>query len=234
MKYLVYLFLIISNVEGLGQSNPLKPFRFGIVKPDTAIIHESLKNLTDSIEYSHEQQYYNSLKQMKQMLEFTDYPKDMKKNFEQTKKEYKIQLAYLIDHKEEILDFQYYELVSSYSTEVLNFYFNEYEPYSEIYEISYSEKMLAKQLSDSLNLDYILYFENLRTHDVGGKYVMKMSLSLFSTKEDKIILNRQIAAGSDSYGGMWTCLNELTCLLINSIRQSVELVVMEIRKRQLE
>lgn len=52
------------------------------------------------------------------MLEFNDYPEDMKEEFEQTKKEYRYQIDYLKDHEQEILNFKYYELISSYSTEV--------------------------------------------------------------------------------------------------------------------
>lgn len=232
-----YIFILtIMNLlifdKGFGQSNQHMPFKMAIVKPDTAVIDESLIFLIDSVEFTFQQRYYNSIQHMEQMLEFSDYPEDMKKEFEQTKREYRNQIDYLKEHEQEILDFRYYELMSSYSTEVYNLYFNEYEPYSTIYEISNPEDLSSSQLADSLKVDYLILFRDVHTNEENGHLIMKMTSNLFSAKENKIVLSQQVEAGSNSYGGMWTCMDTLTCLLINSIRNSVEPNVTEIRERQ--
>ena len=61
---------------------------------------------------------------------------------------------------------------------------------------------------------------------------MNSTLKVFSKKEMKIIVEQKVTGDTNSYGDLWTCGNPLSCLIITSIRNSLEIVIPEINKQQ--
>src|SRR6187551_314315 len=80
--------------------------------------------------------------------------------------------------------FKYYQELSVYSTEVYNFYFNEYEPFSAIIELPSQNTGIAslKQLTDTSKADYIVFFNNVHTETKYGMQILKLTTSLYSKK----------------------------------------------------
>lgn len=226
------LVLVFACNLVLAQTSKYSQFRMGIIQPDTAKIDASLTHFIDSVEDSYIQRYYSSVKRMEEMLEFTNYSEEMKESFEEGKRSLTEQLKYAKEAEQDVLNFKYYQLVSSYSSEIYNMFFNEYEPYSAIFEISNPKNLSFKDLADSLDLDYLIAYDDLRTIKTKGEIRMELISKLYSREKDEILINQNIKAGTESHGDMWTCLNPLTCLLINSIRNSVEMNFKEISKRE--
>jgi len=234
MKKLLFLILISSQLS-FAQDGKQKTFKIAVVKPAGAKIEKSLNIYTDSIELAYQNQYYSYREQLKETLskEADFYPEDMRADFEENKKNAKIELKQLDSLENKILEYNYFELLSYYSTSVLNMIFNEYEPYSTIYEIQYSEiqNIELSKYADKNGIDFIVLYEEIKTTEENGNYEMSLSLKLYSNKEKKIILEKEIYGNTNSYGGMWTCGNPLTCLFINSVKNSLKVIVPKIKQQ---
>ena len=234
MRKLLFLLFIINQLA-FGQDGTQRTFKMAVVKPSGAEIEKSLEVFTDSIELTYQNQYFSYKEQLKETLSRDSdfYPEDMRADFEESKKNAKIELKQLDSLESTILNYKYYELLSYYSTSILNMAFNEYEPYSEIYEVKYSEikDLELSKYAEKNNLDFILIFENIKTTIENGNYKMSSDLKLYSAKEKKIVLENEIYGNTNSYGGMWTCGNPLTCLFITSVKNSLEVLIPEIRQK---
>lgn len=219
-----------------GQKGKFNPFTLIVIRPETAIIDISLRNDIDSVEASYRERYYANLKQIEHLINFKDYPPSMSEHFEQTKEELKKQLSLVKAQETEVKRFKYYQTLSSYSTEVYNFYFNEYEPFSRIFELQNQRTDIASlnKFADTSNVDYIVFFSNIHTQIKDGLPFLKLTTSLYSKKDHKIILTKETEGDTISRGDMWTCGNTtLSCLLINGVRTSTDEVAPEIIKRQM-
>tara|TARA_R110000765_G_scaffold336368_1_gene426746 strand:- start:242 stop:586 length:345 start_codon:yes stop_codon:yes gene_type:complete len=111
--------------------------------------------------------------------------------------------------------------------------FNEYEPYSSIFEVQNSEIKNSElsEYAEIKKVDFVLLFENIKVTNVEGVYKMTSQLKLYSKKENKFVLEKNILGNTNSYGGMWTCGNSLSCLFITSIKNSMEFLIPAIRQR---
>ena len=149
------------------------------------------------------------------------------------KKNAEIELKQLDSLESTILNYKYYELLSYYSTSILNMAFNEYEPYSAIYEIKNSEikNLELSKYAEKNDLDFIVIFENIKATEENDSYKMSSDLKLYSAKEKKIVLENEVYGSTNSYSGMWTCGNPLTCLFITSVKNSLEVLIPEIRQQ---
>lgn len=230
------LFLTLS-LTTYGQRGMWKPFKLCVIKPDTAFIDQSLFSDRDSIESGNLKSYYASLKQMEFLLNFKDYSKEMEKSLKQRQEDLKKQIPLMKAQEEKVKKFKYFQIISEYSTQVYNFYFNEYKPFSTIIELpSQNTDLLSlKTLADTLKADYIVFYNNIHTVDKDGLTVLKLTTSLYSKKDNKIILTKETEGDTDSKGDMWTCdFNvRLSCLLINGVRTSTEEVANVLRNRQI-
>jgi hypothetical protein len=99
------------------------------MQPDTAIIDQSFDSDTDSIKSYVLKDYYASIKQMEDLLNFKNYSKEMDPSFKETQERLKKEIPYMKAQEEVVKNFKYFHTVSKYSTQVYNFYFNEYEPF---------------------------------------------------------------------------------------------------------
>jgi hypothetical protein len=134
----------------------------------------------------------------------------------------------------EVKKFKYFEFLSSYSSEIYNFYFNEYDPYSIVTELPPQKTSLEslKLLAANKGADYIVFYNNLRTITKNNRPVLVLNTSLYSAKENKIILSVETNGDTNSRGEMWTCTNPLTCLFVNGVRTSTNEVADVLRKLQ--
>lgn len=218
----------------ISPSDSFKPFKMGILKVDTMIVHKSLEHLMDSIELGFEDSYFKSIKQSEEMITFYEESDYMKEDAEESIQSHKEQIEYLKTNKEEILNTPYYDVLSSYSVQLYRLYFYASIRGTLVEETQNETNATPIQLMDDLGLDYLLIYENIYTESISSELVMKLKSKLYSAKAGKVIVIKNTEARNVSHGGMWTCDNELTCLMLSSIRESLDVISMEIRKRQVE
>ena len=217
-----------------SQETEKKTYNIAIVKPAKAEIEKSLGVYKDTIELAYKNQYYSYRERLKEIIETEAdfYPEDMRDDFEKNKKSAKDELKQMDSLKNKFMSFKYQELISYYSTSILNMAFNEYEPYSSIYEIQNSEIKAngTFKYAEKNNLDFIVTFENIKAYKKNESFEMSTILKLYSKKKRKIILEKEIYGNTNSYGGMWTCGNPLTCLFITSVKETTGILIPEIKK----
>lgn len=234
MDKLFTITILLLTLNSFGQKNKFTPFKLIIIKPDTAIIEKQFYSDIDSVQSDHIIKYYHSIQLLEVLMNDTSVSNNpiLKEGKEEAKNEF-IRLKSL---EPEIKQFKYFETLSSYSLVTYNFYFNEYEPYSTIIEVPTRKTSmeLLNKLADSSKADYILFFNNIHTAIRNGRPILKLTTSLYSLKENKIILTKETVGDTESRGDIWTCGNtNLSCLLINGVRTSTAEIAPVIAKRQI-
>ncbi len=236
MKNFFTTILLIFSLASYGQKGSFIPFKLIVIQLDTAIIDKSLYGDTDSVQLDYQKRYYNSLKQMEDLLKFEGYSKEMAQKFKETQERLKKEIPLMKAQEENVKKFKYYHTLSAYSSEVYNFYFNEYEPFSAIIELPNQNTDISSivKIADTSKADYIVFFSNVHTDVKDGLPILQLTTSLYSKKDNKIILTKQTEGDTSSRGDMWTCgSTTLSCLLINGVRTSTGQVAPEIAKRQI-
>lgn len=234
MQKLFTIILLSISLGSYGQLGKFNPFKLVVLKPDTAIIDRALYTETDSIQSDYLKRYYSSIDQMEHLINSKKFPDDT--SFKATQERMKLEVATARALEPEIKKFKYYQTLSAYSTEVYNFYFNEYEPFSTIIELPNQKTDLVslKKLADTSKADYVIFFNNIYTQVKDGLPILKLTTSLYSKKENKIILTKETEGDTSSRGDMWTCgSTTLSCLFINGVRTSTNEVAPVIVKAQL-
>jgi len=234
MKNIVTILLLAISLACFGQKGKFNPFKLIVLRPNTAIIDQSLFGEIDSVQSDYLKRYYHSVQELEKLVTSKDFVGDT--SFKTTQEQMKLELVAAKAAEPEIRKFKYYQTLSAYSTEVYNFYFNEYEPFSTIIELpdQSTELTSLRKLADTTHADYIVFFANVHTVTKDGMPTLKLTTSLYSRKDRKIILTKQTEGDATSRGGMWACGSTiLSCLLINGVRTSTDLVSPEIAKRQL-
>lgn len=232
MQRIFTTLLLTLSLATYGQRGMWKPFKLCVIKPDTAIIDKSLFNDTDSIVATQLKRYYQSVDLMEKLINCIGCPRDSGET-EKMKQE----LVRLKSFENEVKKFKYFQLISSYSTEVYNFYFNEYEPFSTIIELpnQRTDNTSLKTLVDTANADYIVFYSKIHSVDKDGLLILKLTTSLYSKKDNKVILSKETEGDTNSRGDMWTCgSTTLSCLLINGVRTSTDEVAKILRQRQIK
>ena len=234
---LVYILLFfISYTVSSAQNKYPKAFKMLVLKPDTAILEKSLYPETDSIVAGYQQRYYHQIGQMEEVLNFQDFPKELKKSMEKEKPAMIKAIAVMKSKEPEIKQFKYFHTISAFSTEFYNTYFNEYKPIAEVVEwpSQSTELNVLASSAKAQNADYILFFENIHTTIEDEHPLLKLKTSIYSKKENSIIFSEETVGDDVSEGGQWTCDAILHCLLVNGVKTSTELVFPFLIKRQLE
>ena len=161
----------------------------------------------------------------------------MERSFKETQERLQKEILQIKAQEDKVKKFKYYQIISQYSAQVYNFYFNEYEPYSTIIEIPNQKTDLVslKTLADTTNANYIVFYGNIHTAYKDGQLILKLTTSLYSKKDNKIIMVKETEGDTDSRGDLWTCnfSIRLSCLLINGVRTSTDEVVIILRQRQI-
>ena len=236
MQRLLTTIFIVFSLTGFGQQGIWKPFKLLVIQPDTAKIDQSLSSDRDSVESDNLKSYYSSLKQTEDLLNFKDYSKEMEQSFKETQERLKKEIPLIKAQEDNVKKFKYYQTISQYSTQVYNFYFNEYEPFSTIIELpkQKTDLLSLKTLADTSKADYIVFYSDIHTIDKDGLPVLKLTTFLYSKKDNKLILTKQTEGDTESRGDMWTCNSDvrLSCLLINGVRTSTDAIATILRERQ--
>lgn len=231
MQKIFTVLLVTLSFTTYGQTGMWKPFKLCVIKPDTAIIDKSLFNDTDSIVAAQLKRYYQSVNLKEKLINCVGCPRDSGE-IERMKQE----LVRLKSFENEAKKFKYFHLISAYSTEVYNFYFNEYEPFSTIIEVPNQKTDVAslKTLADTAKADYIVFYSKIHSVNKGGLPILKLTTSVYSKKDKQVILSKETEGDKNSRGEMWTCGGTtLSCLLINGVRTSTDAVANILRKRQI-
>ena len=237
MRKFIFLILLTLTFTSYGQKGMYRPFKMVIISVDTVTIDKALFSFIDTIQQDHLNGYYASLKQLEEIAnDTTVYPKELmtEKESKETKLQTKAELDTLKKYEYKIKQFKYYQTISEYSTQVYQFYFNEYPPLSTFQLIDKS-KISLKNLShiaDSLKAEYVLGFKNIHTENNNGRLTIKLTTILYSKKDNKILLEKETTGNENSYGDMWTCMNPLSCLLITAVKSSTANVADILRRRQ--
>lgn len=235
-KALLLISFLTLTLISLSQKEGYKPFKFVIIKPDTAIVDSSLSQFIDTIEQSFIKSYYYSIKQLQEMLEPSDieYPEEL--NIEEVREHTKKSLEFALKMEDEIKKFKYYHLVSEVTMSVLQFSCREYgastNPSFEVIESTANSLKKLQFIADSLNADYVLAFDNINTEKTGEEIIMNITTILYSKLEDQIIVKGRTKSDSENQGSMWTCSNTLNCLFINGVKNSLDSYFDEIDKRE--
>ena len=235
MQKIFTIILLTFNLTSFGQKGKFNPFKLIVLKPDTAIVDNSLYSGRDSVEAGYLRRYYHAIEQMEGLVNSKYLQSDT--SFMRRQEEYKAELVAAKAAEPEIKKFRYYQTLSTYSTEVYNFYFNEYEPFSKIIELPNQPTDITSlfKLADTSKADYVVFFSNVHSEFKDGLPILKLTTSLYSKKDNKIILTKETEGDVNSRGDMWTCdFNvPLSCLLINGVKTSTDEVAPVIAKRQL-
>jgi hypothetical protein len=230
MRILFILCFFLTSFSTLGQEGKFIPFKLIIITPENAIIDAGLKSEIDSLENGLLKSYYFSISEKELLLNLYEKDTFNLNNLNQLKNE----ISELKAKEPQIKNYKYFHTISSFSVAAYQFIFNEYEPYSQIEELPTQNDDINSltKLSTEKNADYILFFKNIHTETKDGNIILKLTTSLFSKKENKIILTKITEGDIFSQGGMWTCSNNLSCLLINAVRTSTGEVTSVLTKLQ--
>jgi hypothetical protein len=241
---LILLIVINSYCFGQGETTELdqyKPFTVLIIKPDGAKIADSLMVWADSIESKHIARYYSPVEGLRSLYEMGT--EDMKREAGRRIQEAKLR-------EMEAHDFKYYHTVSDQSLFDLRTLFNTNhrqsnhlleEPVFQGYTIDRAELFTDdfEKLCRYYKVDYILTFENIHTDTKDKIGILKFVATLFWTKENKMILKRQIEGNASVYNFKFLyqikgtdrnsfhesgihCDNYLECMFKSAVRFSTE------------
>ncbi|MFI0427267.1 MAG: hypothetical protein ACH34V_09950 [Flavobacterium sp.] len=229
----IFLLIIFLSQLTFSQGKHKKTFRMVFMAPETIEVPTELSQYKDSIVNNRVKGFYGEKEKLKELIAFTDYPEEMKSDYEESKKDWKIQLKYMDSIEPTIKFYEFYNDML-YSVSILNMAFNEYEPYSEIKGIEYSKETEDdfESYCTKNNVDYFMFIENFVISKSENDYTMTSNLKLYSLKEKKVIVEKVINGDTKSHGDMWTCGNPLSCLMITTVKDALKNVIPEIVKRQ--
>ena len=217
IRVIIYgLILTLStNFTALGQDDyvqesRLKPFKVLIIAPDKAVIDDSLRLFTDSIELEYRDSYYKKIKELE-----TKRKSDNRKERKSTNN----MLKRLKDSEEDVLSFKYQQMISVSTLVSLNEYFQKY-PWEEagafycrmIYKKGFQPSDLPK-LTNDFKVDYVVYYENIRAERLKTNYKMTMTTFMFSKADSKIILQKETSGTTNQWVCDYPKLNPLACLM---------------------
>jgi len=240
MQKVITTALLFLNLYSYGQKESWESFKLLIIKPDTAIIDKSLLNEIDSIEIAHLKSEYECLNINKKLENDT-----ILKYWKQTNILVKNpSTSSLPDY---IWQFKFFHIISEYSRQIYEFKFNQYVPNSVFIELPDQPIDINSltHLSDSTGADYIVFFKNIHTVIKNNLPILKLTTSLYSKEEKRVILKKKTEGNTvntgtmtsiDKSNVMWTCDEKikLHCMLINAVRTSTYEIFEMIRRRQVK
>jgi hypothetical protein len=231
-KYFTIVLLIFCFASS-AQTRKFHQFKIVVIKPDTAIIDRSLYSDIDSIEWTQRNRFIKLEAQFDSILHCktrdTLFNSPMKVGLSNMK-------AYDLEMK----NFKYYQLISFNSVFYYTSYFNDNEAslYDTVIESPNQNATTEalRQLANNTNADYVIFFSNIHTEVNDKENILKLTTSLYSHKENKILLTKETAGKIKPFGSSWEwpCNNKLSMLLINGVKSSTNEIVPEILKREVK
>ncbi|SHH29927.1 hypothetical protein SAMN04488109_3588 [Chryseolinea serpens] len=171
---------------------------------------------------------------MEKLLDYYNSPDERDKDTEERKKRLVEQLKAAKAMEPEIKKSKYYELIPTYSAEVLQLYFNEYPPHS-IFQVVRRRELHSEdlgQVSGQFKADYVVKYDNIHSVHKGDQITMRLTTTLYSKKKSNILWKKETSGEMRSDGDMWTCTDPLTCLLITCVESSFEEIFQTVSRLQ--
>lgn len=224
MKIVPLIFFLLNCVFTYGQKSPYRPFKMVIIIPDTAVIHNELEYYVDTVQTAYVRRFYKSITYMEDVLNFYNSRDGRNKDTEERKKLLVEKLKAAKAMEPEIKKSKYFELIPTYSAEVLQLYFNEYPPHS-IFQVVRRRDLHSEdlgQVSSQFKADYVVKYDNIHSVQEGDQINMRLTTTLYSKKKSNILWKKETGGEMRSDGDMWTCTDPLTCLLITCVKSSFE------------
>ena len=202
--------------------------------PENIEVPTELNHFKDSIVNYYIEAFYNEKTRLQDVIKsnIEEYPEDMRKSFEEYKKNAEIQMKYMDSVALNIKNYKFYNTML-YSVSILNMYFYVIDSIPNITGIKYSAEVEGdfEGYCKRNNLDYFMFVDDFAICETGNSYTITSILKLYSLKEKKLIVEKVITGNTESHGDMWTCTDPLSCLMITSVKSVIETVVPEIKKR---
>lgn len=253
VTYWLTFFALVSNFS-YGQNEktvqtPFRQFRLLIINPDGAQIADTLLVWADSIEKKHIARYYSTIENMKSIRKWGD---------RKARRQTNLQIKAAKSREEDMKDFKYYYVIANSTLFELRTLFN-----TRYSEEGYSSQQTVldgfiidrtdlfsnnfQQLTIDYKVDYIVSFENIYTDRRDGIGTLNYTTSLFSAKDNKMILSKKIEGNApvDNFkllseifppGNMHEkgvdCDNYLECMIESAVRFSTEDLFKAIREKQ--
>ena len=254
MKFLLTFFATVltfncSLGQGKTEQELFKPFTIKIIKPDTARIADSLKVYADTLEKRHRDGHFSIIRNMER-----NFNKMKEHMDDEAKNHATLQIQQMKSRENEIYKFKYYHTIAEKTLFELGKLFNAnyWESRVTILEgnlidpvdlVTHDLQILREHFKD----DYTVTFEDIHTDRRNEILILKYVVTLFSKKEHKVILRKEIEGNApvDNYkllsdifppgnqheSGIH-CENYLDCVIKSAVRFSTEELFNAISERQ--
>jgi len=202
-----------------------------VMAPENIEVPTELRQFKDSIVSKRIKAFYDEKKRLQNYIA-NDYPESMKASPEKIKKA-ESELKRMESLESRMKAYKFYGDML-YSVSVLNMAFNEYEPYSYIKGIEYYKKIknIFENFVKTNELDNIMFLDDFVISKSENDFIMTSTVKLYSLKDKKVIVEKNIIGDTGSHGDMWTCTDPLSCLMVTTVKSAIENVAPEIGKRQ--
>ncbi len=207
-----------------------------LISPDTAVIDNALNTYIDTTVEEAVNGYYILAEQMKDLFNSKEYNK--RSSTEEQSKEMHQAVNTIYNnakrYKDNIKQFRYYQALAIHAALIFQIYFNQSFPLSTFQIIDKPKLNISnlKHVADSLKADYVIGYKDIHTENKAGAITMSMKTLLFSRKENKILLSAKTTGDQTNHGDIWSCSNPLSCLLLTTLRPSIDKVAAIIAQRQ--
>jgi hypothetical protein len=213
------------------QESTYKPFSILIISPDSSKLDGGLSHLTDSIELEYRETYYQTIKEL-------EVRKNIEGDDKKVETEMTIQRAKWLEM--EVYDFKYYQMISIGAFVTLLENFNKYSWAKKSLTCEIEERRWLftydmEKLAKYYDVDYIIYFRDikaLKNNDNGDTFTIKMTTSLFSRADSKVIVEKETTGTSENIYCKLREQNKLMCLLTTIIESSTDVLISELSERQ--
>jgi hypothetical protein len=229
---LIFIFLTLTQIVSCQNSDKDK-ISIAFIKPESAVIDNSLKKYTQLIIKEYQQRNEILKKDLTEFIESeNEYQLVDPKEFKELKKSAKSELKKIDSLEVKSLNFNYYEYLTYYSKSILQRTVEQNGNLFEISEIieSKTEKTELAKLAKSKNLDFIIKFDRLETTKKNDTLFLSSELILYSSKKNKIILKKKIYGSMENNEQYFPCKNPLSCLFVNLSKNALNAYLPEIIK----
>lgn len=134
----------------------------------------------------------------------------------------KRQLEEARDRVREVATFKFFEFPAFRAWDYYSYYFDKYHPDCEVSLLPYDSVRSAAAIAEAHQLDYVVTYEDMRTHHVDRNTVeLLVTCKLYSRKKNEVLVNQDIMARVNRSSPLWHCQIGMMCMLTNVARLSV-------------
>lgn len=199
-----------------------------VVNPDTAVINVKWQKNIELVQADFRDEYaYREAKREMLSSSRGPLPDSVKEKKEKLFFDKNTGIMSGVD----IHHFKYYDIFSFKVAEALDAELNTRAPYSAVRETtSKGTDIIAIQaLATQLNADYIVYFKNIHTGSDTRTPELIFTLVLYSSRENKVVLSKQMTAQAAEADGKISSNNMLSCLISHAAALSVRELIPKLK-----